>query len=71
MLIIFQLTVRVHYHTLNNEAHNDIAAVTDALKSRHRASRQKRFNFDDAAATDTDTSGCDPGFITNADDTCC
>lgn len=53
------------------EAHNDIAAVTDALKRRRRASRQKRFNFDDAATTDTDTSGCDPGFITNADDTCC
>ncbi|KAL5253990.1 hypothetical protein ACHWQZ_G013676 [Mnemiopsis leidyi] len=65
-----ELTVHVHYHTLIMDARNDIAAVTEALKRRHRASRQKRFNFDDAAATDTDTSGCDPGFITNADDTC-
>ena len=71
----FQLIVQVQFHTLNTEAHNNIEAVTNAMKQKHKAksNRQKRFDFsdfDDATTEDVDTDGCSAGYITNPDNTC-
>ena len=69
----FQLIVQVQFHTLNTEAHNNIEAVTDAMKLKHKANRQKRFDpsdFDNATTDEIDTSGCSAGHITNPDNTC-
>ena len=69
----FQLIIQVQFDTLTTEAHNNIEAVTDAMKQKHKANRQKRFDFndfDDATTDDIDTSGCSAGYITNLDNTC-